>query len=145
MELSAGIDAITGEITRSAVDPDFKVDNISTTNSCDTFSFRAMNDVTELENSDAFGFSSSLTFPADGVKVGAKRTFDFTSTSKSSSSIMLIVFNWERHGQAKGVRNAKLSAKASQTLNHDGRHFRDHYGDYFVSQISYTTKFTPVW
>ncbi|PBL02264.1 hypothetical protein ARMGADRAFT_1023563 [Armillaria gallica] len=44
---------------------------------------------------------------------------------------MLIVFNWERHGQAKGVRNAKLSAKASQTLSHDGRHFRDHCGDYF--------------
>lgn len=104
-----------------------------------------MSDVTELESSEALGFSGSVTFPVDGVKAGAGRSFDFSSTTKSSTSVLLIVFNWERRGLAKRVGDAQLSTAAKAALASNRESFRDKYGDYFVYQLSHMIKFTAVW
>ena len=103
MELGVGIDAITGEVTKGAVDKGFKVKDVPSTGSKDSFSFRSTNDVSELESNDAIGFSGSVTFPVDGLKVGAKNSFDFSNSSKSSTSVLFIVFDRERNGNSKRV------------------------------------------
>ena len=63
--------------------------------------------MTELESSEAFGFSGSITFLADGMKVGANGSFDFSNASKSSTSLLLIVWDWERLGEATRIQRAE--------------------------------------
>jgi hypothetical protein len=111
----------------------------------DSFFFRSMADMSELEGSQALGFSGSVTFPVDVVKVGAKRTLDFSNSTKSSNSVLLIVLDWERLGSAKRVSpDAMLRNDASAMLTDQVPDFRHKYGDYFVYQISYQVKFTAV-
>ena len=145
MELGVGIDAITGEVTKGAVDKGFKVKDVPSTGSKDSFSFRSTNDVSELESNDAIGFSGSVTFPVDGLKVGAKNSFDFSNSSKSSTLVLFIVFDWERNGNSKRVDGTKLSADALTTLKNNKDKFRKKFGDYFVYQLSHRIKFTAIW
>jgi hypothetical protein len=144
MDLGQGIDAITGEIAKSALDSTFTTEEVNSGDTSESFSFRSMSDMTDLQSSQAIGFSGSVTFPVDGVKVGVKRTFDFSNSSKSSTSVLLIVLNWERRGTAKRVASgAKLSSDAMTNISNGT--FRSKYGDFFVYQTSSYVKFTAVW
>lgn len=145
IELGTGIDAITGETAKSGLDPGFVVKDVTSTTSSDAYDFRFMQDATALEDSTALGFASSITFPVDGVKISAKRSFDFTSTNQSSVSTVLIVFDWQRKGMAKQLSGAKLSGEAAQALKDSRDTFRNKYGDYYVHQINHMLKFTAVW
>ena len=106
---------------------------------------RLVDDVTELESSTSTGVSASVTFPADGMSVTGKNNMDFSETTKSTSAVKFILLDWERTGEAQHVGEAKLSAEALEKLKSDPAHFRDIYGDYFVYQVSYRTKFTAIW
>lgn len=146
MDLGKGIDAITGEITQGAFDASFTKEDVESSQSSDTFSFRSMADMTELQSSQALGFAGSVTFPDDGVKVGGKKTLDFSNSDTSSTSVLLIVLDWERCGSAKRVgSDAKLSADAKAVLSDDKTKFRNNFGDFFVYQLLYMIKFTAVW
>lgn len=145
MELGAGVDAITGEVTQNAIGKGFQEKMVPSTGSRDSFSFRSTKDASELESNDAIGFSGSVTFPADGLKVGAKRSFDFSRSTKSSTSVMFIIFDWERVGNTKRIDGAKLSASALSALKSNKEGFRKKFGDYFVYQLSHKIKFTAVW
>lgn len=144
MALGDGIDAITGEISASALDRNFETISVPSSGTSETVSFRLVNDVTELAESSAFGFSSSITFPLDDAEISVKGAFDFTSSTESSVSVTFIFLDWERHGQSKKINHPKLNDTASAGLPNDPT-FRQKYGDYFVDQISYTTKFTAIW
>ncbi|KAJ7204171.1 hypothetical protein GGX14DRAFT_647747 [Mycena pura] len=144
MDLGQGIDAITGEIAKSGLDSTFATEEVNSGSgdASDSFSFRIMSDVTELRSS--IGFSGSVTFPVDGIAVGVKPTLNFRNSTKSPTSVVLIVLNWERRGTAKRVAsNAKLSSDAKTDISNGT--FRSKYGDFFVYQISSYVKFTAVW
>ncbi|KAJ7756162.1 hypothetical protein B0H16DRAFT_1689906 [Mycena metata] len=141
MDLGQGIDAITGEITKSALDSTFTKEDVNSSEASETFSFRSTSDVSDLESSQGLGFSGSVTFPADAVNVGVKRTFDFSNSTKSSMSVLLIILSWEKRGTAKRVSSdAKLSGDAKTDISNGT--FRSKYGDFFVYQVSSFVKFT---
>lgn len=145
MTLGMGLDAITGETTTSALDSEFITKKVTSVNAQDNCSFRVLSDATELENTSALGSSGSLTFPAEGVNVGAKRAFDFTSSDKTNTSVILIIFDWERRGESEQLSKGRLSDNALKDLARDKDGFRTRYGDYFIYQISYLAKFTAIW
>ena len=136
---------ITGEISKSALDPGFHVRDTSSRQSGDHFSFRSIDDVTEFSRSVTASFTASVTAPVEGINVGVSRAFDFTHNEQSTASVSFILFEWTRKGDAKEVTGAKLSDKALVKLRKHRAHFRDAYGDYYIHRLSYTTKFTAVW
>lgn len=145
MDLGVGIDAITGEISDSAIHPDFTTTSVVSANSADSLVFRSVENVAELESSVLSQASSSVTFPAGGSGAHAKSAFDFSSSNKSSTSVMFILLDWEHSAHIQRIAGAKLSEDAQKKLESDPVGFRESYGDYFVYDILYKTKFTAVW
>ena len=145
MELGSGIDAITGETTEGAIDQTFKVEDVVSTGSRDSFSFRLTKNVSDLESNDAIGLSSSVTFPTNGMKVGQKRSSNSSASEKMSTSVSFIILDWERVGGTKRISGAKLSPSALCVLQNNRDDFRRKFGDYFVYQISHRVKFRAVW
>ena len=132
MKLGDGIDAITGEISKSALDPSFHVRDAPSSQSGDHFSFRSIDDVTELSHSVTANFTASVTAPVEGINIGVSSAFDFTHNEQSTASVSFILFEWTRKGDAKEVTDAKLSDEALVNLRKDQAHFRDAYGDYYI-------------
>lgn len=148
LELGTGIDAITGKPqARKAVDFEPPPEPSSQSKLEPKISFYCTRNMYDLQRKEVIGFSGSITFPTGDTKPA----FDFTESSESSVSVLLIIFNWECDGGHMRVRSAKLNKQARHVLekmNHDdmnGSKFRKEYGDYYLHEISYKIKFTAVW
>ncbi|KIY53452.1 hypothetical protein FISHEDRAFT_68927 [Fistulina hepatica ATCC 64428] len=147
MRLSTGIDAITGEFTKSALSNDFRTESITPSRARETLTCRILDTTQQVEAEYAASSSASVTFPADGVKVGVNGTFDFSNTSSSTSAVCLIVLNWQRFGKSERIldSSARLSSEACAALRDNPESFHLKYGDYFVHQITQMAKFSAIW
>jgi hypothetical protein len=147
MELGSGVDAVTGELTKSALAASFSSHDVTPSGAADTFTFRMTEDSRDIESSVALGTSSSITAPIDGVTFGAKRSFEFSSSAKSSVLSLFILLSWEHQGQSKRITSdtEKLSDEATIALKGNKETFRDKFGDYYVNEIAYKSKFFAIW
>ncbi|KIK58433.1 hypothetical protein GYMLUDRAFT_86282 [Collybiopsis luxurians FD-317 M1] len=148
MSIGTSVDAITGEFPESAIDAStIQIEEVTPPDEGDHFSFTSIENIREIEIKNAIGYSSSITFPVDGLEVSSKQGIDFTENDESEGTSILYVLNWERVGPTKKLKDgsAKLKEDAQKLIQHSPGLFRDHYGDYFVERISTRAKFTAVW
>lgn len=148
MEIGTSINAITGERAQSAIDPStINKERFTSKDAGEHFHFKRIQDVRTDESSTALGFSSSITFPVDGLNVSSKQGVDFSSTSKSEGATVLYVLEWQRVGKSERLKSddAKLKKAASDMLATSPKKFGRVYGDYFVYSITTKAKFLAVW
>ncbi|KIY53455.1 hypothetical protein FISHEDRAFT_55189 [Fistulina hepatica ATCC 64428] len=147
MRLSTGIDAITGEVTKSALSNDFKKVSVTHSQESETFACRILDTTQQVEAELAASSSSSVTFPVSAMTAGVNGTFDFPNTSSSTSAVCVIMLDWQRFGMAERIldSSARLSSEACAALRDNPESFRLEYGDYFVHEITHMAKFSAIW
>ena len=144
MKLGSSVDAVTGEMHASAIDPSsISVQKADSSDAGDHFSFQKFEDANSLEYSNSTSSSASVTFPVDGLDASVNHGLDFSQSHTSQGTSLIYLLTWERVGELERLNDdVKLKAEA-QSIPAD--EFRSHYGDYFIYQISTRAKFVAMW
>ncbi|KAH9003101.1 hypothetical protein EDB86DRAFT_126262 [Lactarius hatsudake] len=146
MELGTSVDGISGDMRASAIDPaTITSRQVVGDKTWSQYSLHLVENLRELNVSEAFSTSGAITFAGGDVEASVKTAFDFSHSHASTGHSILIVLRCEKRGPSMRIGNgAKLVEEAKSLINTPSV-FRERFGDYYVHEISNEARFTAVW
>ncbi|KAH8999230.1 hypothetical protein EDB92DRAFT_1833110 [Lactarius akahatsu] len=146
MELGTAVDGISGDMPASAVDPATITSQQVVDDKTGTqYSLRLIENLRELDVSEAFSANAAITFAGGDVEAGVNTAFDFSHSRTSTGHSILIALRCEKRGPSMRIGNGAKLTEAAKSLIKDPREFREQYGDYYVHGISREARFIAVW
>ncbi|KAH9077293.1 hypothetical protein EDB83DRAFT_1694096 [Lactarius deliciosus] len=146
MELGSSVDGISGDMPASAVDHATITSQQVVDDKAGTqYSLRLIENLRELDVSEAFSANAAITFAGGDVEAGVNTAFDFSHSRTSTGHSMLIALRCEKRGPSMRIgSDAKLTEEA-KSLIEKPQVFRERYGDYYVHEIAREARFIAVW
>ncbi|KAH9041716.1 hypothetical protein EDB85DRAFT_1374944 [Lactarius pseudohatsudake] len=145
MELGTSVDGISGDMPASAIDPATITSQQVGDKTGSQYSLRLIEDLRELNVSEAFSTNGAITFAGGDIEAGVNTAFDFSHSRTSTGHSALIVLRCEKRGPSMRIGNGAKLTEAAKSLINNFPVFRERYGDYYVHEISREARFTAVW
>ncbi|KAH9062818.1 hypothetical protein EDB87DRAFT_266722 [Lactarius vividus] len=146
MELGTSVDGISGDMPASAIDPATITSQQVVDDKTGTqYSLRLIENLRELNVSEAFSANAAITFAGGDVEAGVNTAFDFSHSRTSTGHSILIALRCEKRGPSMRIGNGAKLTEAAKSWVGNPPVFRERYGDYYVHEISREARFTAVW
>ncbi|KAH9063927.1 hypothetical protein EDB87DRAFT_80792 [Lactarius vividus] len=146
MQLGTSVDGISGDMPASAIDPaTITSQQVVDDKTGSQYNLRFVENLRELNVSEAFGANGAITFAGGDVKGSVNTAFDFSQSHASTGHSILIVLRCEKHGLSTRIGDSVKLTEVAKSLINNPSMFRERYGDYYVHEISRVARFTAVW